>query len=244
MYLIFSSEDSAKYILERSSHLNINMVYIPVLEIVINKSGVTKLINTVNEYDYVILTSAYAIKLADGFIKTVTKPVFITSGQGTATKLIELAINSTVLYPLKNSGSQAIIEEVLPNLDLAHKKILIVRGELTNSDINKYLDGVDNLTCDEIIVYQQKLLNLDATYLKKLLNDRQLQGIIITSSQLTNHLLNQAKQNDYLSLLKPQKFIVLHQNIKHILMQNYITHVNITQDASLAAIIDKIKGLI
>ena len=244
MYLIFSSADVAAYFQSRSPQLNIEMIYIPTLEITANDSELTKLAKTINDYDYAIITSAYAIKLADGTIKNATNSVFITSGQETATKLTDLAINSTVLFPLQNSGSQAIIAEILPDLDLANKKILIVRGELANTDINNYLSGIEGVICDEIIVYHQKLLSLDTAYLKKLLEDPKLQGIIITSSQLVNHLFHEAKKNDYLSLLQQQKFITLHPNIRDVLVQNNVTHVYLTKQASLVAIVDKIKGLI
>jgi uroporphyrinogen-III synthase len=244
MYLIFSSEDSAEYILERSSHLNMDIVYIPTMEIVVNTSGVAKLAKTVSDYDYVIITSAYAIKLADGFIKAATNPIFITSGEETAAKLTKLAINSTVMYPLKNSGSHAIIAEVLANLDLSHKKILIVRGELANAELNEYLEKLDDVTCHEVVVYQQKLLSIDANYLQKLFEENHLQGIIITSSLLTIHLVEQAKQGGYLPLLRQSKFITIHPNVRDILVQNEIINVHLTKQASLAAIIDKIKGLI
>ena len=244
MYLIFSSEDSATYLMERSVQLNVNMIYIPVMEIIANQAGVKKLADIVDEYDYVVITSAYAIKSVDGVLKAAINPVFIAPGQETAAKLTALAISSTVLSPLKNSGSEAIIVEVLANLDLNHKKVLIVRGELANADITKYLSIIGNVVCNEIIIYQQKLLDLDAVYLIKLLTDGHLQGIIITSSLLANHMLKQAEHGGYLPLLQHSKFITIHPNVRDILLRNKITNVHLTKQASLADILYKIKGVI
>jgi len=243
MYLLFSSYNASRLILQKLANLNLECIYIPIVELLPNNTNIDKLNQIIASYDYIILTSSEAINLVNKTISLAAKNiVFITSGKKTAESLKKYITNN-ILFPVKNTGSKAIVDEVLRNIPIQQKRCLIIRGTVASEELQQYFRKINYTNFTEIDVYTQKLLELQPILLKKLLGKDELQGIIITSSELARHLAESVVQNGFFELLLKQRFITIHPKIQNQLNQFNLNNVYVTKDASYDAISETIKEL-
>lgn len=222
MYLVFASTLQASQILSDLAKQNIQAKHIPSMEIEPDLESITQLKQIINDFDYIIFTSPTAIEFASKVLIN-TKAQYLTVGQMTAKRLAKYINPDKILHPQTSSGVDALIEEVLAKIDLANKKVLLVKGDSDSLRITSYLaDKVD--IYQEITIYHYKYLPLDLKPLLKITT-----GIVITSSVEAKYLFAQAKKFGYLEDLLLLPFVTIHQNIFKLLKSYGVSNVILKQ---------------
>ncbi|HLX53079.1 MAG TPA: uroporphyrinogen-III synthase [Aquella sp.] len=245
MYLIISSEITNNYIKDELCKLNINIIDIPCVQLTPDTAIIHQFKQQINNFDIIIITSPTTIQYAQDIIKTADKKlIFIVPGKSSYAKLRQYTHNK-IYAPEHNSGSEAITGQVLSNMDLMQKKIAIIQGKIANHSIQDYLDaklGLNSYT--QIILYQQKWLDLNTQNIKKFLQDNSLQGIILTSSMHAQYLFSQAKKFGYYDMLIRTDFITLHTKIQQVLQRlGAKGHIFVSDNASNEALINLMEKL-
>lgn len=245
MYLIISTEKTNNYLKNELGKLNIDVTDIPCVQLTPDITVIHQFKQQINNFDIVIITSPTAIQYAQDIIKIADKRlIFIVPGKSSYTKLRQYTKNK-IYAPEGNSGSKAIITQVLSNIDLNQKKIAILQGSSANHSIQNYLEaklGRDSYT--QIIIYRQKWLDLNTQSIKKFLQDNSLQGIILTSSTHARYLFSQAKKFGYYDMLLKADFVTLHTKIQQVLLGlGAKGHIFVSDNASNEALINLIGDL-
>jgi|GEM_PF-6864425 len=240
MYLIVSSTKTNNYIKDELYKLNINIIDIPCVQLTPDTTVIHQLKQQINNFDIVIITSPAAIQYAHEIIKMAEKKlIFIVPGKSSFVKLRQYTKN--IIYaPERNSGSEEMIDQILEHMDLKQKKIAIVQGKNANRIIQDYLEaklGANSYT--QIIIYQQKWLELNTQIMKKFFIDNSVQGIILTSSMHARYLFSQAQKYGVYDMLLRTDFITLHTKIRQVLQSfGAKGHIFVSDNASNGSLID------
>jgi uroporphyrinogen-III synthase len=245
MYLIISTASSGEYLSHRLLNLNIPTCFMQCVETIPDVLAIDLLKQQINKFDIIIITSPVSINYVGDILSMAGKEqIFIAAGAASFDKLKKYTAN-TILAPHGDSGARAITLQILNNIDLTQKKIVIIRGQEANCQIQDYLNNKPELeVCTSMIVYHQRWMSPDMEYLKKILYNTSLQGIILTSSMHARMLFEQAANYGLMGSLVQAKFITLHSKIAHILKDFGATKpVLVSDTASHQSLIDLIGRL-
>ncbi len=245
MYLIISGEISSNYLKNELDKLTINAVCIPCIQSISSTPVINHLKEQINNFDIIITTSPTAINYAHEAFKVAAKDIiFVVPGFSSYSTLRQYTQNK-IYYPNRIFGAEAIVDQVLENINLHGKKIAIIQGENANNTIQDYLKvklGNDSYT--EMIVYEQKWLDLDNKITKKLLIDSSMQGIILTSSGHARYLFSQGQKYGFYDMLLTADFITLHVKIEQVIRKlGAKGHIFISDHALMESLIDLVGRL-
>lgn len=243
MYLIVGNEKICYYLSKELSLSNIVMHAMPCVQLTPDVKIINQFKQQINNFDIVIITSPTAIDyISDAFKYADRKIIFIVSGLSSYIQLRQYTENK-IYKPDNDSGSMPIISQLLECMDLRQKKIAIIQGQNANHQIQDYLKLNDSLYTS-IIVYDQRWLDLDIQFLKKLLLDNSLQGIILTSSSYAKYLFTQAQKFGCYDILQSIEFITLHNKIKKSLQSFGVRgRIFVSNTVSKESLIDLIRKL-
>ncbi len=240
-YLLCAPDSKLEEMRKDLDTIDIRLSPLLMVNLRLNSEKLDYLKKNLHNYDYVVINSPSAIEMCLDALSNATNATFLTVGEVSGT-LLNKKLPNLVLFPKHDSGSDALWAQVMSNLNLVDKRILLIRGDLGKNLISSYLD-TNNLNYDEVELYQHILPNIDNLYLKKNLENSLLQGIIITSSLLVTSLFDQAMQMGYTNELRQCRFITLDSKVANLLKQFGVVEVYITLNANRAELVNLIRGL-
>ena len=119
----------------RMLQLGIKSSFIPLFNVVVDKTQLSCLQKNINNFDLIIFTSPMAIKFSKDVLSHVSNDVeFAVVGEASFNRLSQFTKNK-IYYPVYNSGALFLINEQLTKLDLPNYKIAVVRGNLGDATI-------------------------------------------------------------------------------------------------------------
>ena len=240
MYLVCCPNMQIEPLLNDLSKIDVIGLPLRLMDLEFDMGSIKFLEDNINRFDYVVIMSPAVIDVIKHIIMKATLPKFITVGITSATKIKKITTQE-VIYPIEESGNEALFNEQMINLDLPNKKIMIIKGDGGSSEfytqMNKY-----NIKWTNLEIYRRVLLDIEPNYFKKTLLVNNIEGIIITTSTLVEWLFIQAKRALCLNLLKECLFITLHQQIEKKLFEFGASRVLVTPIADRNAIIKLIKN--
>ncbi len=203
----------------RCSYQALNLFDIEFIE-----EKITEVIHKINTYKQVIVSSELiAHKLIELF-KQNSAIEYIAVGKGSANYLITNGLKH-VVYPVNNSGIQAVIDNGLIKDDLPVMYLTCYK-ESYSTELSK-INGLDIYS-----LYRHKNILEDSVKLKNIISNQELKGIIITSKKLALELFSiGAKLNLENELIK-QSYIVIHDNIKNQLIRFGVSKIQLSTNIS------------
>lgn len=223
------------------SSIQVKGIELPLMTFKYDEKNLELLKNDINQFDYVIIPSPAVIDYAKDIIALADKPQFITVGKSSSNKLSQLT-GKGAIYPEISSGGAALFNEKLSMLNLAKKKVLVIKGEGGNEELYMQM-AKHNIKWVAIDLYKRVFLKLKAGYLKKMLLTKGLDGIIITTGALVEWLFQQAVVANCVDLLKNCLFITIHPQIKSKLVEFGVQKVLLTSRVDKNAVIELIREM-
>lgn len=223
------------------AEINVSGVPLPLLDFKFDSERLDFIRAQINQFDFVMISSPSAIEFVAEAIALADKPKFITVGAASA-KRIRNYTKQEIIYPELSSGQEALFNEKLRHLDLINKKVLVIKGDIENDESYVKL-AKSHVNWTIVDIYSRIFLPIESEKLKKLLEDNELRGIIITTSTLVGWLFKEADRAGYGDLLKSRLFIALHPQIEKKLLNCGAGRILLTQSANRTAVTGLIRSL-
>lgn len=238
MYILMAPQNQTTEMLKLLKDFDVMSLPLIDLEFSIDKINYVE--KNINNFDYVILTSPSAINKLNNAINQAHNTCFMTVGLQSANKIKQLTKNE-VIYPENIDGRDALFKDKIPLLDFSNKKVLLIKG----SDAGFYNEIINRYPNWEVLdIYKRvHLIPENKELLKKLLTDRAVKGIIITTSILVDELFKLIDILGCRVLLQNIPFIVIHPKIRSALEQYGIKNILMTNSTNKREIADLIRSL-
>ena len=242
MYLVCCPKVYLAEIVDSLALAKINALGLHLIDFEYDSKALQFLNANINSFDYVIIPSPLAIDYASEAISIATHPKFVVVGNASKTKITKYTRQS-IICPDRSSGGAALFTEKLAYIDWSGKKVLLVKGLGGSRELIKKMQQ-HNIEFTTINIYRRLSLRLPDEFFKKILLEKYLQGIIITSSILVEYLFKEAHLAQCSDVLKRIPFITIHTRIKNKLLQYGVKNIYVTANANkneIAQIINLIK---
>ncbi len=239
MYLICSTEENSNIIIEQFKNIGIEAKKLIIVKFIVFDNRLKLILETINSYDYILITSSTIIKYLSSVIKISQNPIFLTVGKTSADKILNIN-PQIVIYPNINSGIHSLCEEKLLNVDFFNKRLLIIEGSTSNNYIKQFLKYIP-MDISSVIVYQTIYEEINKNFINYKFDDAS-NGIIVTSGGLVDWLFTKTKINFDKNKLINTNFYTIHKNISDKLINYGVKNVFVTKDSQVNQIVDLIKS--
>ncbi|MFN8770559.1 MAG: uroporphyrinogen-III synthase [Neisseriaceae bacterium] len=234
MFLVCCSDKNKNELLKKIKQTNFfasysesNFEFLDIMHLLPIRKNILKLEKTIDQYNYIILVSPNCIDFAKTAIVKANFPEFMVMGYDSY-KVLSHFSSKKIHYPKRLTGSAGLIEEIIKDLDLLNKKILIVTGGFRNKIIENKLHEF-GAVYEVLDVYETKMFDLPIETIKKITRIPTYRGIIITSSSLVAWLFAKAEDNGFIDILREITFVTWHKNILIKLKELGVVQVNFIQ---------------
>ena len=232
MFFICSTDENSDKLIMQFNNVGDEVKKFIVARINIINSQLKILLKTINDYDYVVITSSTLINHLSAAISMAYKPIFITVGETSANKINHIS-SQILIYPTQSSGVQALCHQRLFNIDFLNKKILILEGNEPNEYIKSFLTySYCDISCINIYKVSYDISGYKK-YMVEYICGTNIEGIIITSSGLVEKLFTIPKINSEHDKLIQTNFFTIHNNIKDKLISYGVKNVFVTKEAQI-----------
>ncbi len=190
---------------------NENITYLE-MQIIPHYDQINILQSSIDYFDYIVLVSPSCIDLTKNIITAAKVPIFLVMGELSYVQLSKLT-NNTILYPKNSPGVSGLLDEILINLDLKSKKILLIKGiggDLKLEQALKNSAAIFNV----LEIYSRRLVPIPEHDFKKILDMHVYKGIIISSSGQVDWLFDYAKSYDCINEFQSLAFLTWHKKIE------------------------------
>lgn len=235
MYLLCASKLTSESII-KGSKLKFKSLELTHLEIF--PKQMSRLENIVHDFDCILICSPSGIQICKDFIPNVKDTVFMVVGIGSYNSLKKLTTNP-VIYPVLNTGINALFEECLAGVDFTGKKFLVIKAKEGREDIAVLLSKLG--AASEIVpLYTHVKQSITTKQFKKNVLENKWNGIIITSYLFASTLIEHIEDNQAQQWFNQQRFIVMHENIAKLLHTSGAVNVVVKHDTgSLIKFLEK-----
>ncbi len=241
MYLVTRPESQAVVLIDLLEQQQIKAKSLPLMTIKYHDFELENLVNRINTYDNLLLTSPTVIDCLIPLLSKLKPELnLIVAGKSSADYLFNKS-GTKASFPKHGSGVAELINNDLIRQGTSY---LIAGGAPHNQQLAEYLN-INKINHEFIDLYQRTnsaILNLAQT--EKIICDLLNVGIIITSSSLAEYLYDCAQiSHCILQTLSKIHLIALHPNITRKLNQAGFSNIIETDDASNQAIINTIRKI-
>ncbi|MBD3319688.1 MAG: uroporphyrinogen-III C-methyltransferase [Chitinivibrionales bacterium] len=191
--IITRSRAQASDLAEQLIQLGAEVIEMPVIEIMPAGSGkeIDKAIQSVQRYDWLIFTSVNGVSLFMdrifelGFDSRLLAPVKVAViGSATALRLKEYGIQPD--FSPSKFTSQVLFDELRSREDLAGKQFLLARADIAGKELPDNLKRCGAVV-DDIVVYKTVPGTTDNETIRKMLEEKSVDGITFTSSSTVKY---------------------------------------------------------
>ena len=210
-----------KAMLESCLHVNV----LPLLNLDVNHKALDYIKKNFNQFDSIIFTSPKSINTCRLILSNIINTKIYTVGESSAKIVynifddlkIDLVNNSiSVIYPKMSSGGEALIKEILSQVNLIDNRVLLVNGNYGNIMLENWL-LVNNVNYVCVHVYNQVKISVTKDKFCDLFKTK-VSGIVVSSSIIVRYLFELAGIYQMLDVLRRQKFITIHKHIAQVLI--------------------------
>ncbi|TXI93868.1 MAG: uroporphyrinogen-III synthase [Neisseriales bacterium] len=241
MYLVARQESQSYELIELLTASGYPATWLPLMTTRLNTNEYHKLIAFLNNYNTIFITAPAVIDyLAEEIPKLSLNINILTTGLASATKIRKISEGLKIVYPVFGSGIDAIEKEQLFKT-FNNSRMLIIGGDTINLKLEALLNK-HNIEFYYSSIYERINLALESPdMLDKYLSNQAITGIIITSKQIAEYLLQYISTASHMERLKKLFIISIHKQITEYLCENGLSNVRETANSDNLSILQTIR---
>ena len=241
MYLVARQESQSLELIELLAGNGYPAIWLPLMTTKLNANEYHQLIASLSNYNLIFITAPAVI---DYLIKEISKlshnVTILTTGVASASRIRKINEELKIIYPVLGSGIDAIEEEQLLEV-FNDGRMLVIGGDEINLKLQALLNK-HNIKFYYSSIYKRVNLALEnPDMLDKYLSDQQITGIIITSKQIAEYLLQYISKASQMEHLKELFIISIHKQITEYLCENGLSNVRETAKSDNLSILQTIR---
>lgn len=242
MFLVGRQESQAAELIELLTVNGYAAKWLPLMTTRLNTPEYAKIQQTITCYQKIIITAPAVIDyLCMEVAQLGSQITILTPGVASAKKIKEVNRDVQILYPKNGSGIESIAKESLLDQFLDNE-ILVIGGDEINPRLRLLLEEYKIKFSYASIYYRLNigLENLDV--IDKFISDPQIIGIIITSTQIADYLLECVSRLNLINRLQEILIISIHPQITDYLSKNGVSKVQETFASDNLSILQTIRA--